>query len=90
MVSDVEAELARSIELAGLSPGSRDKSDRKPLFEASFSYKHTFARPDILEPSGTDAWNLIEVKSSTSVKDINKHDIAFQKYCYQGAGLKNR
>lgn len=86
--SNVEAELARSIELTGLGPGNGNKNYRRPLFEASFSYKHTFARPDILEPSGADAWNIIEVKSSTSVKDINIHDIAFQKYCYQGAGLK--
>jgi len=78
--SNVEAELARSIELTGLGPGNGNKNYRRPLFEASFSYKHTFARPDILEPSGADAWNIIEVKSSTSVKDINIHDIAFQKY----------
>jgi len=86
--SDVETELARSMELAGLGPGSKYKNPRKPLFEASFSYNHTFARPDILEPASDDAWNIIEVKSSSSVRDINLHDIAFQKYCYEGAGLK--
>jgi len=61
---------------------------RLPLFEPAFTYKNAFARADILEPSGTDAWNIIEVKSASSIKDINKHDISFQKYCYEGAGLK--
>jgi Domain of unknown function(DUF2779). len=61
---------------------------RLPLFEPAFTYKNSFARADILEPSGTDAWNIIEVKSAASIKDINKHDISLQKYCYEGAGLK--
>jgi hypothetical protein len=63
-------------------------STRLPLFEAAFTYKNAFARADILEPSGTDTWNIIEVKSASSIKEINKHDISFQKYCYEGAGLK--
>jgi hypothetical protein len=37
---------------------------------------------------GGDGWNIIEVKSSTQVKDINISDVAFQKYCYEKAGLK--
>ena len=61
---------------------------RLPLFEPAFTYKNAFARADILEPTGTDSWNIIEVKSASSIKDINKHDISFQKYCYEGAGLK--
>ena len=61
---------------------------RPPLFEPAFTYKNAFARADILEPSGTDAWNIIEVKSASSIKDINKDDVSFQKYCYEGAGLK--
>ncbi|MCL5073997.1 MAG: DUF2779 domain-containing protein [Actinobacteria bacterium] len=68
--------------------GTGDHTIRHPLFEPAFIYKNAFARADILEPSGTDAWNIIEVKSASSIKDINKHDISFQKYCYEGAGLK--
>lgn len=60
---------------------------RKPLFEAGFSYKNAFARADILNPIGKEAWDIIEVKSSTEVKDINLHDLALQWYTYQGAGL---
>ena len=70
------------------SSNTDSTSTRHPLFEPAFTYKNAFARADILEPSGTNAWNIIEVKSASSIKDINKHDISFQKYCYEGAGLK--
>lgn len=94
---DIEAELARARELTNLTAPAAATADnistsgtnnRLPLFEPAFTYKNAFARADILEPSGTDAWNIIEVKSASSIKDINKHDISFQKYCYEGAGLK--
>ncbi len=100
---DIEEELARARELTNLataaipavdsdvvapSNSNMTASTRYPLFEAAFTYKNTFARADILEPAGTDSWNIIEVKSASSIKDINKHDISFQKYCYEGAGLK--
>ncbi len=63
-------------------------TERIPLFEPAFSYKNSFARADILVPAEPDLWDIIEVKSSTSLKEINLHDISFQKYCYEGAGLK--
>ena len=68
--------------------GNPGNTTRHPLFEPAFTYKNAFARADILEPTGTYSWNIIEVKSASSIKDINKHDISFQKYCYEGAGLK--
>ncbi len=39
---------------------------RKPLFEAGFVYKQAYALVDILNPVEKNAWDLIEVKSSTS------------------------
>ena len=62
-------------------------SERKPLFEAAFKYKNAYARVDILNPIGKNKWDIIEVKSSTQVKDINLHDLALQWYTYSGAGL---
>jgi len=59
----------------------------KPLFEAGFTFKQAYAIADILIPVKNGQWDLIEVKSSTSVKDENLHDAAFQKYTYQGAGI---
>jgi hypothetical protein len=61
---------------------------RKPLFEAGFGYKNAYARVDILCPVGKDAWDIIEVKSSTEVKEVNYDDVALQRYVYEGAGLK--
>jgi len=60
---------------------------RIPVFEAGIMVDNLYARADILDPVGDDEWDIIEVKSSTSVKDVNLHDVAFQKYCYQRAGL---
>jgi hypothetical protein len=63
---------------------------RKPLFEAGFVYDRAYALADILVPAEDDAWDLIEVKSSTQVKPEHYADAAFQKYTYEGAGLKIR
>ena len=63
---------------------------RKPLFEAGFVFKQAYALADILNPVARDAWDLIEVKSSSRVKDEHYYDVAFQKYTYEGAGLKIR
>jgi len=56
---------------------------RKPLFEAGFVYKQAYALADILNPVEKNAWDLIEVKSSTKVKDEHYRDVAFQKYTYE-------
>jgi hypothetical protein len=63
---------------------------RKPLFEAAFSANCCYARVDILNPVKDDAWDIIEVKSSTSLKDVNLADIAFQMWVLTKAGLKIR
>src|SRR3989338_5054827 len=63
---------------------------RKPLFEAGFIYDRAYALADILNPVSDDAWDLIEVKSSSGMKDEYLYDVAFQKYVYEGAGLRIR
>jgi hypothetical protein len=62
----------------------------RPLFEAGILAGNIFCRPDILNPVGTGEWDIIEVKSSTSVKDINIWDVAFQRLCCQSLGMKIR
>jgi hypothetical protein len=62
-------------------------SQRKPLFEAAFKSGNAYARADILNPVGQNDWEIIEVKSSTELKDVNLHDLALQRYTYEGAGL---
>lgn len=60
---------------------------RKPLFEAGFSPPRLFCRVDILVPSGEDKWDILEVKSTTEIRDEHLHDLAFQRHCCQLAGL---
>lgn len=64
--------------------------ERKPLFEAGYMFNHCFSRADILLPVGFDEWDVVEVKSSTSVKEDHINDLAFQRYCYEGIGIKIR
>ena len=61
---------------------------RVPLYEPAFEFNSGFVRVDILVPDGEDSWDIVEVKSGTSIKDQNLHDVAFQKYVCEGAGLK--
>ena len=65
-------------------------SERVPLFEAGFMIDNLFSRVDILEPHPKGGWNIIEVKSSTQVKEINLHDVSFQKFCLEKAGVSIR
>jgi len=57
------------------------------LYEAAFSHRGVFVRADILERSGP-GWNLIEVKSATSVKEEHLPDAAIQRWVLEGAGLR--
>src|SRR3989344_536298 len=96
-------ELAKSlfpdgIEIEEIVPIENDKKSRgllekrKPLFEAGFIHKDEkcYARADILVPIEKDKWDIYEVKSATKVKEEYIWDVAFQKYCYESAGLKIR
>jgi hypothetical protein len=69
---------------------------RVPIFEASFLVDARYCRVDILVPvpgfdgarrSG-EAWDLIEVKSSTRVKDVNINDVAFQYDALTRSGVE--
>ena len=63
---------------------------RKILFEAGILSENIYSRADVLKPAGKEEWDIIEVKSSTKVKDVNIHDVSFQKHCYEKSGLKIR
>ena len=63
---------------------------RKPLFEAGILIDQTFSRIDILRPVGEDEWDIIEIKSSTKIKNVNFYDVSFQRYCCEKYGLKIR
>ena len=67
---------------------------RMPLFEATFKCStmtgYLLARADVLVPVGDDAWDMIEVKSSNSLKEDYYQDVAFQKFVLDHAGIKLR
>lgn len=63
---------------------------RRPIFEATVSANGGFARADILNPAGKDEWDIIEVKSTTSLKDVHIPDLAFQAWVFAEAGIKIR
>jgi hypothetical protein len=63
---------------------------RRPLFEAAFAASDGYCRVDILTPVLDDAWDLIEVKSTTAAKDVHLIDLAFQTWVLTMAEVKIR
>jgi hypothetical protein len=57
------------------------------IFEAALEYRGVLVRADVLERSTRGGFNLIEVKSGTTVKDINEQDVAIQVWVLRGAGV---
>jgi len=58
------------------------------IFEGCFTYDNVIVRPDIILRNDLGSWNMIEVKSSTSVKEDNIHDVAIQTWVLRGYGLE--
>jgi len=66
-------------------------SGHNVIFEATATHPANgcYSRIDILKRTEDgDGWDLIEVKSSTSVKDYHINDLAFQYYVFSNAGYK--
>jgi hypothetical protein len=66
--------------------------DVPAIFEGAFEHEGVIVRVDILERVlGTQehrsAWRLIEVKSSTRVKEVHLNDLAIQRHVLIGSGL---
>ncbi|MFH0897115.1 MAG: DUF2779 domain-containing protein, partial [Candidatus Bathyarchaeota archaeon] len=64
------------------------RKELSPLYEAAFQYDDVRTRVDILNPELGSAFSLIEVKSSSSLKDEYVFDAAIQYYVLIGAGIK--
>lgn len=63
---------------------------RRPLFEAGFSSGGAYAFADVMLPvgkGGQKGWRMVEVKSSSSVKDYHRDDAAIQSFAARGAGV---
>lgn len=59
-----------------------------PIYEATFEHEGVLVRADVLLPQRGGRHTLIEVKSSTSVKDYYLLDMAVQVHVLEGAGLR--
>lgn len=65
------------------------KSGKKVLIQPSFSDEEIFCRNDLLTfNEESNCWDLIEIKSSTDVKNQHIIDVAFQKQCLINCGIK--
>lgn len=62
--------------------------DGEHFFQTTFVFEKLLARTDILERVSNTGWNLIEIKSSTSLKKDHYIDLAFQKYVLEQCGFK--
>ncbi|MEN9216448.1 MAG: DUF2779 domain-containing protein [Gloeomargarita sp. HHBFW_bins_162] len=58
------------------------------LFEATFNWQGIVVKADVLRKIGDNAWEMIEVKSSTKVKDEYLEDLAIQWYVIEQNGIK--
>ena len=60
------------------------------LFEAAFEHRGVLVRADVLERLPEGGWRLLEIKSSTRMKDPFLLDAALQLWVLRGAGLDVR
>lgn len=61
----------------------------QPIFEAGFKAGGAFAFADVMLPArkgGQRVWRMVEVKSSTSVKEYHRDDAAIQAFVAKTAG----
>ncbi|MEZ4815068.1 MAG: DUF2779 domain-containing protein [Bdellovibrionota bacterium] len=59
------------------------------IYEATFLFENVQVKVDILHKEKKSAkWKVIEVKSSTSVKDVHLNDMAIQAWVAENSGLK--
>ena len=62
----------------------------QPIFEAGFCAEGGLAFADVMQPvkqRGKIGWRMVEVKSSTSVKDYHRDDAAVQSFVARSSGV---
>lgn len=58
------------------------------IFEAAFDFENIHVKVDVLRHLDNDQFDIIEVKSGTSVKDVHLDDLAIQRYVLENNGLE--
>jgi hypothetical protein len=62
---------------------------RETIFEATLEHDGVLVREDVLLPvnvNGRESWQVVEVKSSTTLKEVYTHDCAVQAWVHRNAG----
>ncbi len=77
-IKDISGMVTKTAELIA--------SGETVIYEASFLQYNTFVAVDILVKNG-DSWDIYEVKSSTSAKEIYRDDVAVQSEVIEASGL---
>jgi predicted RecB family nuclease len=65
-------------------------ASEQPIFEAGYTANGALAFADVMLPDirdGKRVWRMVEVKSSTHVKDYHRDDVAVQSYIARSAGV---
>ncbi len=63
------------------------KSGAGTIFQGRFEARNITCIVDVLQRAEDNTFNLVEIKSTTSVKDDHIEDLAFQTIVIEGAGL---
>jgi CRISPR/Cas system-associated exonuclease Cas4 (RecB family) len=79
------AEMGKALQQTETAVAARQHG---AIFEATFADDDILARVDILERLPRNKWRLIEVKSSTKVKDYYLSDVAIQQLILENLGMK--
>ena len=74
---------------SALSQTQQLLTQRHPIFEAGFQAGGVRFFADVLLPAALKGqeWRLVEVKSSTKIKDYYRDDVAFQAWVAKSSGL---
>ncbi len=60
------------------------------IFDGAFLFQNTFVRTDILKKTHEGSWDLIEVKSTTRVRQSHQVDLALQLWILRSLGIDIR
>lgn len=63
-------------------------SEVPAIFEAAFAHEGVIVKVDILQRRKEEQWRLVEVKSTTDLKEHHVEDVAIQSYVLSRSGLK--
>ena len=74
-------EETRQVMEAGIAPA---------VFEAAFQHERVLIRADVIQRLPGGGWRLVEVKSTTRLKEVFILDLAVQLWVLRGAGLDVR